>query len=75
LDIAPDLARRPDLLAAVTDDELRRLRSVRELPCARVVHVAAADHRLREPAARRVLAVRARMRPVGVGSVVSLDPV
>jgi hypothetical protein len=73
LEDLPDLAFRPELLAAgMTDDELRRLRAERRLTAVRPgAYVASDDPRLDDAVARHVLTVRAAVQNVAPGAVVS----
>jgi hypothetical protein len=73
LEDLPDLAFRPELLAAgITDDELRRLRTQRRLTALRPgAYVASDDPRLDDAIARHVLMVRAAVQSVAPGTVVS----
>jgi hypothetical protein len=64
---------RPRMLAAgYSDDELRRMRSGRQLVAVRPgAYVASDDERLRSPAARHLLAIEAAQQQLGPGAVVS----
>lgn len=60
------------LAAGYSDDELRRMRSGRQLVALRPgAYVAGDDERLRSPAARHLLAVEAALQQLGPGAVVS----
>jgi hypothetical protein len=60
------------LAAGYSDDELRRMRSGRQLVAVRPgAYVASDDERLRSPAARHLLAIEAALQQLGPGAVVS----
>jgi hypothetical protein len=60
------------LAAGYSDDELRRMRSARQLVAVRPgAYVAGEDERLRSPAARHLLEIEAALQQLGPGAVVS----